>query len=334
MASIAVIGAGVVGLSTASAIKKMIPNAQITIIAKDFQDDTTSIGAAGVFRPMPNKKLPLAKDPEIEKLWYQDSAHHFWSLAYSKKSSKAGIYPVSMYVLSDEEISGDIISTTTRGFRRLTAEELREWPTFRTGINSSTFIIENRFYLPYLMEQLTRSEHVSVEQKSVKELSELNDDFDLLVNCSGLGAAQLVGDTNMVPIRGQVFRVAAPWIKYAVTDAGGTTYVYPNSGSIVVGGVRQEGNYSKVVSRADSEDIWRRAHEMVPSLAGCRVLSEWVGLRPGRLGGVRNELEMIDGHPVVHNYGHAGSGVALSWGTAMSAARLAKQAVSETMSRL
>lgn len=32
-------------------------------------------------------------------------------------------------------------------------------------------------------------------------------DYDLLVNCTGFGAKHLCGDDNLVPIRGQVFKV-------------------------------------------------------------------------------------------------------------------------------
>ena len=72
------------------------------------------------------------------------------------------------------------------------------------------------------------------------------EDFDVVVNCSGLGARQLVGDSNVFPIRGQVYRVAAPWIKFGITEVTAKTYIYPNSDSVVVGGIRQENNYSKV----------------------------------------------------------------------------------------
>jgi D-amino-acid oxidase len=45
------------------------------------------------------------------------------------------------------------------------------------------------------------------------------------------------------------------------------------------------------------------------------VIEHQVGLRPVR-GGVRLEEEALDGARVIHNYGHGGSGVSLSWGCA------------------
>ena len=41
----------------------------------------------------------------------------------------------------------------------------------------------------------------------------------------------------------------------------------------------------------------------------------WVGLRPFR-SDIRLELEMVNGKPVIHNYGHGGSGVTTFWGCA------------------
>ena len=40
-------------------------------------------------------------------------------------------------------------------------------------------------------------------QRDIKNFEEL-EDFDLIVNCSGMGAFDLTGDTKLVPVRGQV----------------------------------------------------------------------------------------------------------------------------------
>jgi len=51
------------------------------------------------------------------------------------------------------------------------------------------------------------------------------------------------------------------------------------------------------------------------SVAADRVTRTIVGLRPYRPGGFVVRTEMLDGKPVVHNYGHGGGGITLSWGT-------------------
>src|SRR6266481_622228 len=47
-----------------------------------------------------------------------------------------------------------------------------------------------------------------------------------------------------------------------------------------------------------------------------RIIREVVGLRPYRPEGFRVEAERIGEKLLVHNYGHGGAGITLSWGTA------------------
>jgi D-amino-acid oxidase len=69
--------------------------------------------------------------------------------------------------------------------------------------------------------------------------------------------------------------------------------------------------------------MYRRCVEFLPALAAAEVDAAEpvrVGLRPFRRGGVR--LGREPGRRLVHNYGHGGSGVTLSWGCALEAAEL------------
>ncbi|NQV11233.1 MAG: FAD-dependent oxidoreductase [Cyanobacteria bacterium] len=61
----------------------------------------------------------------------------------------------------------------------------------------------------------------------------------------------------------------------------------------------------------------------VPDLDPERIMRRLVGLRPFRPMGVRLELEAIGRTTLIHHYGHGGSGVTLSWGTAQQAVDLA-----------
>lgn len=48
---VAVVGAGVVGLSTAVCIAEALPSCSVTVLAEKFSPDTTSDGAAGILIP-------------------------------------------------------------------------------------------------------------------------------------------------------------------------------------------------------------------------------------------------------------------------------------------
>lgn len=61
---------------------------------------------------------------------------------------------------------------------------------------------------------------------------------------------------------------------------------------------------------------------------GAPVLGAWAGLRPGRTH-VRLEVEHRECGPVVHSYGHGGSGHTLHWGCAGEAADLVMQCLED-----
>lgn len=70
---IAVIGAGVVGLSTAICLQKQFKSSNVTIIADKVCDDTLSAGAGGLYRPEINI------DHNISRLKY---VNNFKSVQY------------------------------------------------------------------------------------------------------------------------------------------------------------------------------------------------------------------------------------------------------------
>jgi D-amino-acid oxidase len=54
-----------------------------------------------------------------------------------------------------------------------------------------------------------------------------------------------------------------------------------------------------------------------------RIIRTTIGLRPHRPSGFMLRAEQLDGKTLIHNFGHGGSGMSLSWGTASMATDLA-----------
>lgn len=54
-------------------------------------------------------------------------------------------------------------------------------------------------------------------KRKIESLNEL-ENFDLIINCTGLGAKNLLNDDEMKPVRGQVTRVVAPWQFQCILD--------------------------------------------------------------------------------------------------------------------
>lgn len=71
--------------------------------------------------------------------------------------------------------------------------------------------------LPYLHGRFVAAGG-AFKQQRIESLLDLAADFDVIINCTGLGARDLVGDREMQPIRGQIVRVRAPWLREIVMD--------------------------------------------------------------------------------------------------------------------
>ena len=97
---------------------------------------------------------------------------------------------------------------------------------------------------------------------------------------------------------------------------------------MAVGSVYQVGRTDQQIDPKDTEDILRRAEVGYPAVRRAKVRKVDVGIRPGRIGGPRVELEMkkLSGNkvvPVIHNYGHGPRGIAQHYGCAMKVYKLA-----------
>ena len=79
------------------------------------------------------------------------------------------------------------------------------------------------------------------------QLSELEE--PVIVNCTGLGSHALFGDTELIPIKGQLaIMLPQPEVDYIVL--AGDYYMFPRSDGIVLGGTRDRGDWSLDVDPA------------------------------------------------------------------------------------
>ena len=133
----------------------------------------------------------------------------------------------------------------------------------------------------------------------------------------------------MRPIRGQVVRVEPGHVRRFVQAGGGSSplaYIIPRPDCTVLGGTADEDAWETAVDPSTAEAIRARCIALAPELAAAPVLSHAVGLRPGRPE-VRLETERRSGGVIVHDYGHGGGGVTLSWGCAEEVAPRAAEAI-------
>lgn len=89
-----------------------------------------------------------------------------------------------------------------------------------------TFTCQPVYLLPYLYRRFDEAGGHIIRRK-VSRLDELKD-FDVVINCSGLGARHLANDALVVPVRGQVIRVKASWLfNVFMDDSEDGNYIIP-----------------------------------------------------------------------------------------------------------
>ena len=182
-----------------------------------------------------------------------------------------------------------------------------------------TYLLNCSKYLEWLLSVFVSCGGL-VERRRIDSLDELHS-YDVVINCTGLGSRELVGDTALQPARGEIVLVDAPWAShFAVNvrdDSDGIIYILPRADGVALGGSAEKGNYSTSVDPASERRIVCGCKKLIPSLSGAKVMDKWAGLRPlretVRLEGVVNEKGCV----IIHCYGHGGQGIVLSWGCAV-----------------
>jgi D-amino-acid oxidase len=308
-----VIGAGVIGLSTAIALQKVGWRVQIWTAATGR--DTTSSVAAAVW-------YPYKAYPEDRVLpWSSRTFAAFSALAVDPAT---GVQMREGVELWRDPVPDPWWRSAVPLFRRATPGDLPVG--YRDGYVFTVPVIEMPLYLRYLTQRLESGSGM-IEQRELQSIEEAASECDLVVNCAGLGSRDLVDDQQLFPIRGQIVRVQNPGLTRVIFDEehpDGVTYIVPRSTDCILGGTAVEGSWDTKPDPAVAEAILHRCIALEPRLADAPFLEHRVGLRPGRPA-IRLELERSPGGvPCIHNYGHGGAGVTLSWGCAEEAAGLAQ----------
>nr|XP_033794769.1 D-aspartate oxidase [Geotrypetes seraphini] len=324
---VAVIGGGLVGFSTAVCISKCLPQCSVTVIADKFTPNTTSDVAAGILIPHPYPDTPIG----LQKRWFQETFSYLLTICNSAEAADAGIHLLSGWQICQTapEEKFPFWADVVLGFRIMTEAELEKFPEHHFGQAFTTLKCDSQRYLRWLESRLRGLGH-QMEDRKITDLWELHGHYDVIVNCSGLGARTLVGDSELYPVRGQVLKVQAPWVTHFIRVGDGSTYIYPGMCSVTLGGTRQKDDWRLSVDSTTSQDILNRCCTLEPSLKKAYGITEYVGLRPTR-SAIRVEKEMLlrNGSqlPVVHNYGHGGGGFSVHWGTAQEATHLVEELI-------
>ena len=299
---VTVVGAGVIGLTTA--VRLAEAGHEVTLVARDRPLATTSAVAAALW--FPYRVLPYDR----VLAWSRQSYVTFSRLAVDAPESGVELRWGTELLRSDPPdpwwASAVPDLTVTRDVP----------PPYTCGWRFLAPVIDMPRYLPWLAARATAAgAMIDPSPVSLADLADVADLGPVVVDCTGLGARNLVPDPSVTPVRGQVVVVAQigidEWLSDDLDDHV-LTYIVPRRDDIVVGGTADDDSWDLTPDPATADAILTRATALVPALAAALILAHKVGLRPTRPE-VRLESEHRGPQTIIHNYGHGGAGVTLSW---------------------
>jgi len=307
--SVTIVGGGVIGYTCALELARA--GHQVVVASADPPEDTTSAVAAAIWFPYE------AGPADAVARWGEVSLGIFTGLA---EHPDTGVLLRSGLVLHRDDDPDLSWTASVPDHRQVTSDV----PGVRGATRCTLPVVEMGRYLGWLVDQ-AHAAGVRTVRRTVRDLAEL-DGAGPVVVAAGLRAGELTGDRDLVPVRGQVVRLANPGLTDWLIDdehPAGMTYVIPRGTDVVCGGTAERGGTDRTPDDATERAILRRARDLVPALRDAPVVSRGVGLRPARPV-VRLDRTEIGGREVISCYGHGGAGVTLSWGCAADVAALVR----------
>ncbi|KAJ7218306.1 D-amino-acid oxidase [Mycena rebaudengoi] len=355
---VVVLGAGVVGLTTALRIQEK-GGYQVTIVAEVLPSDPKSIKYTSHWAGAHHTST--AEPGSRQQKMDQETFRTMWELSAPGSSAEDCFLRIHEEEYFAEPTAAPECLKWMPEFKVLPSNALP--PDVGEGISFNTLTIDSPVYLNYLLSRFL-ARGGSIVRGAVQHISEVVEGGAgiftgskilsapaAVVVCVGLGARTLGGveDKDVYPIRGQTVILKAPWVRFgrALGKDGLWTYIIPRkSGDVIVGGIKVENDWYPLPRAETTLDILKRGLALCPELAPPEIraqrdptladlqpviIEEGCGLRPARKGGIRLEVEWSvckdQKVPVVFNYGHGGYGYQSSWGSATLALELLEGAL-------
>lgn len=358
-----IVGGGVAGLTTARQLAASGFNC--TVVSERFSPGITS-NVAGALWEWPPAVCGYHVDETSlarSKQWCMTSYSVFQTLS-ARHVPGVYIRPVTFYFRNSVEGNEfhrnkmreieEHVPGFVRGPHLIRRPEINQNIGLVDAYRHNAPMIDTDAYLRWLTDQCQKEGVQMCIRKIAGNLRmqerALLDEFkaDIVINCSGLGAGPLAND-EMYPLRGAVIRLKNdgrrfPVLREAhcvshdnVTSENEIVFIIPRGEShILLGAIAEKDATDTGITfenHAPIRKMYQRCVEFLPGLISAD-LDELeplrVGLRPFRPQNVRVEHEQ--GTRIIHNYGHGGAGVTLSWGCAEEVAQIATDLVENRIS--
>lgn len=325
--TIVVVGAGVIGLSTALSIQQhLTPSQSLLLIARDFPSNESvnyaSPWAGAHYRPVPGSSAQALREASQARRTYDHLKRVVIDEPGAGVKFVKGVEhleaPPAEYL---DEQSVRNVYTHLDDFRHQTKEELPAG--VKWGVEYKTYVINSPVYCAHLLRKfiLKGGQKKSYTLTNVNEAFSLGRNVRMVVNCSGLG----FDDRKSFIIRGQTCLVRNS-VSATITrqnEDGSWSFCIPRplDGGTIIGGTKQPHEWDPNPSPEIRAKLLSNASKWFPFTPENKgqfdVIRDIVGRRPAREGGMRLELEKLaGGKSLVHAYGAGGRGFEISQGVA------------------
>jgi glycine/D-amino acid oxidase-like deaminating enzyme len=250
----AVLGCGAVGLAAARLLQDH--GFDVTIYARELPPDTTSNMAGALWAPI----TIAERDRHTAEFDAQLAASSRFAYRYFQLlvGDRYGVSWVPLFFLD-----------TKREFPLpwfwSIAPEMYRYETLGPGEHpfsspfvhrTYTMLIEPSIYLAAVLSDV----HVAGGKVVIREFHTLGDvvqlDEPVVVNCTGLGAKALVGDEEVLPIKGQTtFLLPQPEVKYATVSNTEDLYMFSRRDGVLLGGSHEKNVWTLEPNEAEERRI-------------------------------------------------------------------------------
>ncbi len=265
--SCAVIGGGVMGLSTARLLQ--LQGADVTILTRELPPNTTSNVAGAQWWPF--SVFDPDRRTDAFGAQYVEAAQFAYDYFQKLVGPRWGVRWLPNYYLSDEPPTngwlagpGGVLHHMQVGFHDFGPGE-HVFPA-RHARRFFTMMIEPSLYLNTLLLDV-HTAGAKIEVRSFSSAEEiLGLPHEVIFNCTGLGAGQLFHDPELVPIKGQLsLLLPQPGVDYNLIT--NSAYMFPRADGIVLGGTYEKGQWDATPTAEASQNILRSHQRLFSEMA-------------------------------------------------------------------
>jgi D-amino-acid oxidase len=243
---VAVIGAGIMGLTTAHLVQQA--GFPVAIYARELPPYTTSNASGGQVSPFGHYREGFVS-PEWQQQ-FKAAMDYSWPRFQIMAGDR---YAVRWRTTYEEGHDEPGLLDAYRWKQRLIGPEGHPFPVDGMTVYETMYVEVGR-YMDRMLEEI-RARGGTVHQRDFPDAASLAALSETLIfNCTGMGARILFGDEELQPIRGQVV-VLQPQPEIQYSASGGWGYMFAHAGGLLLGGTWDRDVWDTKVSDADTARI-------------------------------------------------------------------------------